>query len=140
MDNPSTPIIRKNLMRQWAEDQLTGDRNDGESKRERDVGHNKEVVVDIFRRDFGVDKGTYFLRVSLRSMISKQIIMRYEIDFDKHNSEDEFLADVQVGGAALAEADNLKRGANWDPGYVAEQAREASRELFHDMAEQGEKG
>jgi len=104
MSNPADPIIRKDLMRQWAEEQLVGDRNDAESKRERTVGHEREVVVDIFKRNVGPDKGTFFLRVSLRCPIKPHIITRYEIDLDRYSTERDFLNMVEIGGAAVAEA------------------------------------
>jgi len=116
MDNPSDPIVRKDIMRQWADEMLVGDRNEGESLRERTVGHEREVVVDVFRRLVGPDAGTYFLRVSLRSIMPKwtHIISRCEIDLDRYNTEREFLTHVRVCGGSVAEADNLKKrkGAN----------------------------
>jgi hypothetical protein len=137
MNNPSDPIIRKDIMRQWAEEQLVGDRNEGESQRERSVGRNREVVVDVFKRNLGPEKGTYYLRVSLRCPIKPEIITRYEIDLDRYNSEAEFLRMVRIGGAAVAEAGNVNRGANWDCEYVGGQAVEAAKELFSDINQQG---
>ena len=135
-DNPADPIINKDRMRQIADESAVGHDYEGESERERKVGHEREVVVDIFKRRVGPDAGTYFLRVSLRSIINTNIISRYEIDLDKYNTETEFLKMVSIGGGAVAEADNVNRGANWDCEYVAKQAREAARELLHDISAQ----
>jgi len=123
-------------MRQWADEMLTGDRNEGESLRERKVGHSREVVVDVFRRRVGPDAGTYFLRVSLRSIMMTHIISRCEIDLNRYHTEREFLHHVMLCGGMVAEADNLNRGANWDCDYVAKQAVEAAKELLHDIAAQ----
>jgi len=136
MENPSDPIVRKDIMRQWADEMLVGDRNEGESLRERTVGHSREVVVDVFRRRVGPDAGTYFLRVSLRSIMKPNIISRCEIDLDRYNTEREFLKHVHTCGGAVAEADNVNRGANWDCDYVAKQAVEAAKELLHDIEAQ----
>ena len=135
-DNPADPIINKQRMRDIADESVVGHDYEGESQREREVGHSREVVVDIFKRRIGPDAGTYFLRVSLRSVINTNIISRYEIDLDKYNSEKEFLNMVSIGGGAVAEADNENRGANWDCEYVAKQAREAAKELLHDIGAQ----
>jgi len=135
-DNPADPIINKDRMRIIADESAVGHDYEGESQRERKVGHEREVVVDIFKRRVGPDAGTYFLRVSLRSVINTNIISRYEIDLDKYNTEREFLNMVSIGGGAVAEADNVNRGANWDCEYVAKQAREAARELLHDIGAQ----
>lgn len=135
-DNPADPILNKDRMRVVADESSVGHDYEGESERERKVGHEREVVVDIFKRRIGPDAGTYFLRVSLRSIINTNIISRFEIDLDKYNTEKEFLDMVSIGGGAVAEADNENRGANWDCEYVAKQAREAARELMHDISQQ----
>lgn len=136
-DNPADPIINKQRMREVADESAVGHDYEGESQREREVGHSREVVVDIFKRRIGPDAGTYFLRVSLRSMIKPKIISRYEIDLDQYSTEREFLNIVSIGGGAVAESDNEKRGATWDCEYVAKQAREAAMELLHDINAQG---
>lgn len=143
-DNPADSIVNKDKMRLVADESAVGDKFEGESERERKVGVDREVVVDIFKRKFGfledngavVKRGSYFLRVSLRSMIDPRIISRFEIDLDKHSTEGEFLKTVMVGGGAIAEADNENRGANWDCDYVAKQAYEAAKELLHDIDKQ----
>lgn len=138
-DSPSDPLVNKDRMRDIADEQDTGSHFDGESKRERSVGVDREVVVDIFKRRFdsGEQKaGTYFLRVSLRSMIDPRYISRYHIDLDRYSNEGEFLDMCYVGGGAIAEADNENRGATWDTEYVAKQARDAARELLRDIDNQ----
>lgn len=138
-DSPSDPLVNKDRMREIADEQDTGAHFDGESNRERCVGIDREVVVDIFKRNFdsGEQKaGTYFLRVSLRSMINPQIISRYHIDLDRYSNEGEFLDMCYFGGGAVAEADNENRGATWDTQYVAKQARDAARELLRDIDNQ----
>jgi len=132
-DNPADPIINKQRMRNIADESAVGHDYEGESLRERAVGHSREVVVDIFKRRIGPNAGTYFLRVSLRSCINPKLISRYEIDMDQYSTEKAFLDMVAIGGGAVAEADNEKRGANWDCEYVAKQAREAAKELLHDI-------
>ena len=138
-DSPADPLVNKDRMRDIADEQDTGAHFDGESKRERKVGVDREVVVDIFKRRFdsGEQKaGSYFLRVSLRSMVDPQYISRYHIDLDRYSNEGEFLAMVSIGGGAVAEADNENRGATWDTAYVAKQARDAAKELLHDLDNQ----
>ena len=134
--NPSDPIVKKDRMREVADEQSVGGHFEGESERERSVGHEREVVVDIFKRALGPDAGTYYLRVSLRCPVNPNIITRYEIDLDRYSNETDFLNAVEVGGGAIAEAQCQNRGADWDCEYVARQAREAAKELLHDMAEQ----
>ena len=132
-DNPSDPLVNKDRMRLVADEQSVGGHFDGEGERERSVGIDRLVVVDVFKRRVGPDAGTYFMRVSLRSMVYSRYISRYEIDIDKHNSESEFLFMVLIGGGAVAEADNENRGANWDTDFVAKQARDAAKELLHNF-------
>lgn len=134
--NPSQPIALSGLMKQIAEEQNVGGHFEGESQRERKVGIEEVVVVDIFKRLVGLDAGTYYLRVSLRCPIDTRIITRYEIDLDKYNSEAEFLREVEIGGGAIAEAQCEKRGAKWDCEWVAKQARAAAVELLHEIQNQ----
>jgi hypothetical protein len=134
--NPSQPLAISGRMKQVAEEQNVGGHFEGESERERKVGIDQEVVVDIFKRNVGVDAGTYYLRVSLRCPINPNIITRYEIDLDKYSTESEFLKAVQIGGGAIAETQCEKRGAQWDCEYVAQQAREAAAELLHEINKQ----
>ena len=134
--NPSQPIALSGLMKLVAEEQNVGDRFEGESQRERKVGIEEVVVVDIFKRLVGVDAGTYYLRVSLRCPVNIQIITRYEIDLDKYDTEAEFLKAVEIGGGAIAEAQCEKRGAKWDCEWVAKQARAAAVELLHEIQKQ----
>ena len=134
--NPSQPLAISGKMKQVAEEQNVGGHFDGESERERKVGNDTLVVVDIFKRTVGVDAGTYYLRVSLRCPVDTRIITRYEIDLDKYNTEAEFLREVEVGGGAIAEAQCEKRGATWDCEFVAKQARAAAVELLHEISKQ----
>jgi len=97
---------------------------------------DRQVVVDIFLRKYGPEAGTYFLRVSLRSMMNKMLIMRYEIDLDKHTNESAFLKEVEVGAGTIAERDCDVRGATWDCEWVAKQACDAAKELLHDINNQ----
>jgi len=135
--NPSQPLAISGLMKQIAEEQNVGGHFEGESQRERKVGIDEIVVVDIFKRLIGLDAGTYYLRVSLRCPVNPQIITRYEIDLDKYNSEAEFLYEVEIGGGAIAEAQCKNRGAKWDCEWVAKQARAAAVELLHEIQNQG---
>jgi hypothetical protein len=135
-DNPSQPLALKGKMRRVAEEQNVGGHFEGESERERAVGHDTLVVVDIFKRNVGPDAGTHYLRVSLRCPIDPRIITRYEIDLDKYNSEREFLDEVEKGGGLIAAAQCEKRGASWDCEWVAKQAREAAVELLHEIDKQ----
>ncbi len=135
--NPSQPLAISGLMKQVAEEQNVGGHFEGESQRERRVGVDDLVVVDIFKRTIGIDAGTYYLRVSLRCPVDPKIITRYEIDLDKYNTEAEFLREVEIGGGAIAEAQCEKRGAKWDCEYVAKQARAAAVELLHEINKQG---
>ena len=134
-DAHAQPILRKDKVINPAEEQEVGGHFEGESNRERMVGVDREVVVDIFKRTMGAAKDTYFMRVSLRSAVRSRMIYRSDIDLDKYSSEREFLHLVEVSGGALAEHDNEK-GANWDSAYVARQARAAAAELLHDIDEQ----
>ncbi len=134
--NPSQPLALKGRMKQVAEEQNVGGHFDGESEREREVGGDALVVVDIFKRLVGIDAGTYYLRVSLRCPIDTRIITRYEIDLDKYDTEAEFLRQVETGGGLIAAAQCEKRGANWDCEFVAKQARAAAVELLHEIGKQ----
>lgn len=132
--SPANPLVQKDrILGEIADEQNVGAHFEGESDRERKVGIDREVVVDIFRRDAGPLKGTHFMRVSLRSMINSKIILRYELDVDRYQSEREFLDAVQIGAGALAEQDCEKRGATWDCEYISKVARGAARELLHDI-------
>lgn len=134
--NPSQPLALRGRMKQVAEEQHVGGHFEGESERERSVGVDAVVVVDIFKRTVGIDMGTHYLRVSLRCPIDTRIITRYEIDLDKYNTEAEFLRAVEVGGGAIAEAQCKNRGASWDCEWVAKQARAAAVELLHEIQKQ----
>jgi hypothetical protein len=134
--NPSDPLALSGRMKVVADEQAVGGHFEGESERERKVGHDSVVVVDIFKRNVGFDAGTYYLRVSLRCPINPLIITRYEIDLDRYNTEAEFLKAVEVGGGAIAERQCETRGANWDCEWVAKQARLAAAELLHEVQKQ----
>lgn len=134
--NPSQSLALRGRMKLVAEEQNVGGHFEGESERERDVGNNTLVVVDIFKRNIGPDAGTHYLRVSLRCPMDPRIITRYEIDLDKYSSEREFLDEVEKGGGLIAAAQCEKRGANWDCEWVAKQAREAAVELLHEIQQQ----
>lgn len=136
-NNPSNPLVNKDRTRLVADEQNVGGHFEGESERERKVGHEELVVVDIFKRNVGPDAGTHFLRVSLRNPIRPNLIGRFEADLDRYSNEADFLKIVETGAGALAEDQCAKWGAKWDCEYVAKQAREAAKELMHDIAEQG---
>lgn len=135
--NPSQPLALSGRMKQVAEEQNVGGHFEGESQRERKVGVEEVVVVDIFKRNVGLDAGTHYLRVSLRCPKDPRIITRYEIDLDKYDTEAEFLHEVEIGGGAIAEAQCKNRGATWDCEWVAKQARAAAVELLHEIQKQG---
>ena len=131
--NPAQPLAHSGRMELVAEEQNVGGDFDGESERERAVGHDTLVVVDIFKRP----QGTHFARVSLRSPIYPKRITRAEIDLDKYTNEADFLKAVEIGGGAIAEEQCEKHGAKWDCEYVAKQARAAAVELLHEIEKQG---
>lgn len=131
--NPSDPLVKKDRVKEVADEQAVGGHFEGESERERRVGRDAMVVVDIFKRNMGPDAGTYFLRVSLRSQNRPNIITRHEIDLDRYSRESEFLREVEWGGGAIAERQVEVYGDRWDPAYVAKQAREAAYELLHEI-------
>ena len=131
--NPAQSLVRKDRTSMVAEEQTVGDRFEGESERERKVGVQEEVVVDIFQRS---SDATFFIRVSLRSMINSKIIMRSDLDLDKYSSKAEILKMVAISGGALAEQDCELRGANWDCEYVARQAQSAASDLLKEVDNQ----
>jgi len=129
------PVLRKDRMHGLAEEQETGGHFEGESLRERKVGIEHEVVVDLFERKLGSLTGTYFMRVSLRSQIRHAKIYRSNVDLDRYINEHDFLYVVEVSAGALAERDN-EFGARWDTEHVAKQAREKASELFREVRDQ----
>lgn len=131
--NPAQPLARSGQMTLVAEEQNVGGHFEGESERERAVGNDTLVVVDIFKRP----QGTHFVRVSLRSPIYPKRITRFETDLDKYTNEADFLKAVEIGGGAIAAEQCEKHGATWDCEYVAQQARAAAVELLHEMEKQG---
>lgn len=137
-NNPAQPLNLKDRLIRIAEEAHVGGHFEGESKRERKVGHDQEVVVDIFKRGrnpYALDQkpGTYFMRVSLRCPINPQIITRYEIDIERYTTERELMAEAYKGGGLVATAQIEQRGARWDPDYVAKQAAEAAKELLAEI-------
>ncbi len=135
--NPSQPLAKSGRMKQVAEEQNVGGHFEGESERERKVGVDQLVVVEIFRRNIGPNAGTFYLRVSLRCPINPRIITRSEIDLARYSTERDFLRAVEIGGGAIAEEQCAKRGAQWDCEWVAKQARAAAVELLHEIQNQG---
>lgn len=133
--NKSQPLILKDRLKTVASEHTVGGHYEGESNRERSVGKEREVVVDVLKRNVGPARGTYFLRVSLRSMVRSDIISRFEIDIDRYSSEADLLQQVMLGGASVAIADIENRGATWDPDYVAHQAVAAAKELFAELGD-----
>ncbi len=129
------PVLRKDRENLLAEEQETGGHFEGESLRERKVGIDHEVVVDLFERKLGALTGTYFMRVSLRSQMRYALIYRSDVDLDRYISESDFLNMVEISAGALAETDNEK-GARWDTEYIAKQARKAASELFREVNDQ----
>jgi hypothetical protein len=119
-----------------AEEQNVGGHFEGESERERDAGYRSLVVVDIFRRDAGPDRGTYFVRVSLRRPSRPKQLTRFEADLDRYTSEADFLKAVEIGAGAIAEDQCDKYGEKWDCEFVAKQARVAAAELLHEINSQ----
>ena len=133
--SPADPLLNKDRMQLVADEQAVGGHFEGESERERSVGIDHVVVVDIFKRVVGLDAGTYFLRVSLRDPNDSRFITRHEIDLDKYSNEADFLKEVEWGGGALAEK-QCTRGAQWDCEFIAKQAREAAKELLKEYHNQ----
>lgn len=138
--NKAQPMVLTDRLKRVAEEQTVGGHFEGESKRERKVGNEREVVVDIFKRGHDpqniAKSGTYFMRVSLRSMVDPRIISRFEIDIERYSSESELVQQALIGGGAVAEADIENRGATWDPDHVAKQAAEAMKELLAEINKQ----
>ncbi len=134
--NPNQPLAISGKMKLVAEEQNVGGHFEGESERERAVGHDTLVVVDVFKRNVGLDAGTYYLRVSLRCPTKPELITRYEIDLDRYDNEADFLKAVTWGGGAIAERQCEKWGASWDCEWVAAQARSAAVELLHEIDKQ----
>jgi hypothetical protein len=136
--NPSQPIRLLDRLRDVAAEQSVGGHFEGESQRERKVGHTREVIVDIFKREANLADlgraGTYFMRVSLRSAVDSKIIYRHEIDISANTNERELTKMAMIAGGALAEEDCEKRGANWDIGRVAQAAEEAAKELLAEIS------
>lgn len=140
--NPAQPLTLKDRLIQIADEAHVGGHYEGESKRERKVGHDQEVVVDIFKRGrtpetvLAGTSGTYFMRVSLRCPMDPKIITRYEIDIERYTTERELMAEAFKGGGLVAVAQIENRGAQWDPDYVAKQAAEAAKELLAEINKQ----
>lgn len=134
--SPSKTLVNKDVTDLVAEEQDVGGHFEGESERERKVGHDELVVVDIFKRNVGPDAGTHFLRVSLRNPIKPNLIGRFEADLDRYSNEADFLRVVEAGAGALAEDQCDRWGAKWDCEYVARQAKEAAVELMREINEQ----
>jgi hypothetical protein len=145
-NNPSTPILLADRLKQVADEQQSGAHFEGESKRERRVGRDRAVVVDIFKRANNPYKRvsdqtqpdmwkphSYFMRVSLRDPIRTDIITRYEIDIDRYQGERELLAEAFKGGGLVATAQIENRGATWDPNEIAKLAAEAMKELLQEI-------
>lgn len=135
-NNPSNTLIDKDRTDVVADEQNVGGHFEGESERERKVGIEREVVVDVFKRRIGPDAGTHFLRVSLRNPVRSNLIGRFEADLDQYSNEADFLKIVEAGAGALAEDQCAKWGAEWDCEHVAKQACEAAKELLYDIAAQ----
>lgn len=131
-DAHAVPVLRKDRQTGLAEEQETGGHFEGESLRERKVGIDREVVVDLFQRRLGNLVGTFYVRVSLRSQVRYARIYRTNVDLDRYVTEGDFLNMVAISAGALAETDN-ERGANWDTEYVARRAREGASEIFNEV-------
>ncbi len=110
-------------------DEHEGDYFEGASERERKVGRDSQIVVDVFKR---LNK-THFFRVSLRSIRQPKVITRYEVDVEQYNSESEFLKLCEVAGGAIAEHQCTNYGDRHDPDECAKAAREAAAELLHEL-------
>jgi hypothetical protein len=135
--NLSQPLNVVDRLKEVAEEQSVGDHFEGESRRERKVGRSREVVVDIFKREADLSRigkaGTFFLRVSLRSMTRPKVIMRFEIDIDRYANERDLIKQAMIGAGALAEQDNERRRAKWNPEDIARAGEDAAKELFADL-------
>ena len=150
-NNPGKAILLADRLKQIADEQQTGGHFEGESKRERRVGKDRQVVVDIIKRannpyikpnsrdpKKALDTwkpNSYFMRVSLRDPIRTDIITRYEIDIDRYQSERELMAEAFKGGGLVATAQIENRGATWDPNEIAKLAAEAMKELLQEIAD-----
>jgi hypothetical protein len=130
--NPSKPLLFKGRMDTVAEEQAVGGHFEGESERERKVGVDELVVVDVFQRS----DGTHYLRVSLRNPLKSNLITRAEADLDRHTNEADFLKNVTIMGGALAEDQCERHGAVWDCENVAKEARRAGALFLNEIKEQ----
>lgn len=135
--NPSQPIRLMDHLALVAEENAVGGHYEGESRRERAVGRTREVVVDIFKREMNLAElgkvGTYFMRVSLRSAVNPEIILRFDQDISPSTNESELTKIAMIAGGALAEQDCELRGADWDPDLVAKAAKDAAKELLAEI-------
>lgn len=114
-----------------APEQQVGDRFEGECLSERSVGRNKEVGVFFFRRDFGEEDGTYFLRVTVANPLDPRRKLRGHVDVDRYASESEFLHAAEVTAGAVAEDAYEKWGVLFKTEEVARMARKATVEMLH---------
>lgn len=128
--NPADPLIGKARTNDIAEEMAVGDDFEGESVRERKVGVSEEVVVEIFKRNVGPYRGSFFLRTSIRSRVDSRIILRHNINIDKNSSDRDILAAVFLQAAALAEQDCELRGAMWDCEKTGLVAQKAARDML----------
>lgn len=100
----------------------------GEDKQKnKETGVESLVTVTLFQRP----NSTFFVRVSLRSDIRKEVLSRFEVDLDGHGSEDDFLRAVEIAGGALAEHQHETYGDVHDPSDCAKAAKEAAYEILH---------
>jgi hypothetical protein len=123
-----------------AAEQQVGDRYEGECLSETLVGRSKELGVAIFRRDFGEEAGTYFLRVTIanpRDIAAKLAKKRDTIrklrghaDLDRYGTESEFLRVAEYTAGALAEDAYEKWGVLFKTTEVAKLAREETRKMM----------
>jgi hypothetical protein len=148
--NPGQPILLSDRIKAVADEMQTGGHFEGESRRERRVGKDRQVIVDIIKRSNNPFRNvspekkpdmwkpnSYFMRVSLRDPIRTDIITRYEIDIDRYTNERDLVAEAFKGGGLVATAQIEKRGATWDPNDIAHLAAEACRELLAEITKPG---
>lgn len=133
--NKTHSLINKDRIKRIADEHDVGGYFEGESNRERKVGVQRVVVVDIFKRPPEIigTQPSYFVRVSLRSKLRPYIIHRWDVDVDHLTNEREFLSMVTTAAGALAENDIEKYGPGWNPDEVAKEGLEAGKEFLSDF-------
>lgn len=114
-----------------AGEQQVGDRFEGECLSERTVGRSRELGVAFFKREYGPEAGTYFLRVTIANPLDPRRKLRGHVDVDRYASERDFLHAAEVTAGAVAEDAHEKWGVLFKTHEVAKLARKATVNMLH---------